>query len=175
MVQGGDDTRVDHDGPPFEVEVGQRPVAQPADQRIAVRGVEHVPEGVLAPELSHTLGARDEVQIVVAEHDAGPVPEIGGETQHVEGVRAAVDEVAGEPETIPPGVEAADAQQGPQLGVTALYVPDRVDGHCRAQSRTRRTTRSRGVSPSGPPPAVVPWPPAVEAGVLNARGSARTG
>ena len=88
-------------------------------------------EGVLVAQLSNAAGARNEMQVVVAEHGVRPVAEIGNEPQHVERARAAIDEITDEPEQIAPRVEAAFTKQRPQLGVAALHVPDRVRGHRR--------------------------------------------
>ena len=123
------DARVGHHEPQLGVAMGHRPIPQPVDERITVRGVEHVVKRVLGPQRPNSTGARHEVQVVVAEHGAGPVAEIGDEPQHVERARAPVDEVPHEPEAVAPGIEAALAKQRPQLAVAALDVADRVRGH----------------------------------------------
>ena len=98
---------MDHDEPDLGVVMEHRSGTEPVDQRLAVRGLQHVVEGVLAAQSSHPAGARDEVQVVIAEHGMRPVPQIGDEPQHVEGARATIDKIADEPEPIARGIESA--------------------------------------------------------------------
>ena len=68
-------------------------------------------EGVLCAQPAYPPGARHQVQVVVAEHGMRPVVQIGDEPHHVEGAWTAIDEIAGEPEPIASGIEAAFAKQ----------------------------------------------------------------
>src|SRR5262249_58719601 len=74
-------------------------------------------------------GARQEVEIVVAE-DAGDVSaEVARPAQDVERSRAAVDEIADEPELIDVRAEVDQAEQAVQARHAALDIADRVSRH----------------------------------------------
>ena len=69
---------------------------------------------------------------MIAEHDDRGAAEGFHEAQHVERARAAVDEIADEPELVRGGVDFQDVEQPGELVVAALDVTDGVDGHPRA-------------------------------------------
>jgi hypothetical protein len=65
------------------------------------------------------------MQIVVTEHHDGVLAERTHETQHGQGVRAAVHEIAHEPQAIAVRRESDALQERPQLVVATLNVADR--------------------------------------------------
>ena len=159
------DARVGHDERPLRIVMDYRPITEPVDERFAVRGVEHVVEGVLVAQPSNPVGARDQMQVVVAEHDMRPVAEIGDEPQYLQRARTPVDQIAHEPEPIAPGIEAALPEQRSQLRVAALHIPDGVRGHRRVslgpETRAERTrsdsaTRHRATHDCRRPATVAP-------------------
>ena len=68
--------------------------AQPVDELVAVRRLEDLPDGVLAVDLARSRGDGEQVQVMVAEDRLGPVAEAHHESERLEGLRPAVDEVA---------------------------------------------------------------------------------
>ena len=70
----------------------------------------------LPAQSSYAAGARDEVQIMVAEHGVRPVPQVGDEPKHLQRGRTAIDEITREPEPVASGIEAELSKQRPQLG-----------------------------------------------------------
>ena len=76
------------------------------------------------------LELRNQVQVVIAEHRDGPRAEIAHEAQHLERFRAAVHQVADEPQAIA-AFENSFAQQLLQLVEAPLHVADRVRRHGR--------------------------------------------
>ena len=113
------------------------------------------------------------MQVVVPEHCARPVAEVGDEPQHVERTRAAVDEIAGEPEPIAAAIEVNLVQQRSQLGVASLHVPDYVGGHALSPLRDAEgdlfaSRLPRSFAADTPATGIV-------GGILSARRSAPTG
>ncbi len=100
---------------------------------------EHGVERVARARLLDALGHAEEVQVVVAQHGDGRRAEALHEAQAAQRIRAAVDEVAHEPEAIAGGVER-DLVQEPLEGLEAsLQVADRVEGHEGGEKRKRAT------------------------------------
>ena len=75
---------------------------QPVEQRLPVGRRRTGAETVLVAA-GVAARRREQVQVVVAEHDDCRVAEPCDEAQHVERARAAIDEVADEPEAVAAG------------------------------------------------------------------------
>ncbi len=80
--------------------VQQRPVAHPVHQLVAIGRVQHLPKGVLAAQRAVPQCHREQVQVVVAEHARGAAAELHHAAQDAQGVRAAIHQVADEPEPV---------------------------------------------------------------------------
>jgi hypothetical protein len=74
---------------------GQRTMAQPVDQLLAVRRCQDVVERVIPVGRADAAGHRQQVQVVVAQDCPGAVAHLHDIAQGLEGLGAAVDEVAG--------------------------------------------------------------------------------
>jgi len=111
------------------LDVHQRATAQPLEQRVAIRRIEHLAERVALARAFHARRDAEQVQVVVAEHGHRAIAEVLHEAQACERVGAAIDQVAHEPEAIARAVEA-DARKEPLERLeAALQVPDRVGRH----------------------------------------------
>ena len=118
--------------------VQQRSRLQPVEQAFAIRRLQDGPQPVVAvAPLGVAAGERQQVQVVIAEHDGGRIAEAGNPAQHVERGGPAVDEVADEPEPVAGRVEAEEREQVVEFGGAALYVADGVDGHPLLSSTAR--------------------------------------
>src|SRR6266542_655201 len=113
----------------IRLDVNHRPVTQPVDELVAIGGREHFCERVVFAFLDNAVCEREQVQIVVAEDRQRALAQITHETQRGKRCRAAVDEIAYEPQAVLVAVESERAEQHPQLLEAALDVADRVDGH----------------------------------------------
>ena len=102
---------VDQDG--VALHVNHRPVPQPVEQLVSVGGLQHVGERVVPAALYVTLGQREQVQIVVAEHDDRAISEVAHQAQGRERTWTAVDQISDEPQLVPGPVEAANPEQRP--------------------------------------------------------------
>ena len=66
----------------------------------ASRASEHIVEGVVLSLALEAFVLRDEVQVVVTQHRHRALAEVTHEAQHLERFRAAVDQVADEPQPV---------------------------------------------------------------------------
>jgi len=107
--------------------VQERALAQPVEELVAIGRGENFLEGVALAALLDALGHAHQVQVVVAEHGDGALAQGLHEAQALEGIGAAVDEVAHEPEAIARGIEARLVEQPLQRPEAALEIADRVD------------------------------------------------
>src|SRR5690606_4253683 len=78
--------------------VRQGPVAQPVDQVAGVFGVQDLVDGVRLGRFAHLGGGGQQVQVMVAQHRDRAFAKIDNAPQARQGLRAPVDQVAGEPE-----------------------------------------------------------------------------
>ncbi len=108
--------------------VQQRLPAQPVEQLVAVPGLEDVVEGVAA-SLAAAVGQRQQVQVVVAQDAQGRRSEAAHEAQGLQGLRAAVDQVPGEPQPVPGRIEAQLVEEPAQRVVATLEIANGVSGH----------------------------------------------
>ena len=69
------------------------------------------------------------MQVVITQDDDRRITECAYEFDHREGLRTAVDEVAGEPEAVSAGIEIDPIQEGDEFVETPLYVADRISCH----------------------------------------------
>ena len=107
----------------------QRPAGEPVQKLVAVGCFEDRRERVLPVRLRVARGHGQEVQIVVAEDGDGG----GAERLHVaqdgKRIRAAIDEIADEPQAIARLGKADELEQLAKLRAAALDVADRVVAH----------------------------------------------
>jgi len=80
-------------------------VAQPVEQFVAVWRRQHLIDGVLAMRFDEAVGDRQQVQVVVAEHDHRLVAQRPCPAQHRQRIRPAVDQIAHQPQPVARGVE----------------------------------------------------------------------
>jgi len=107
---------------------GQRTMAQPVDQFVAVGCCQDLVERVIPVSRADAAGHCQQVQVVVAQHGLGAVAHLHHGAQGLQGVGAAVDEVAGEEDTV--GRKRREScQQILQGGMAALQVSDNVISH----------------------------------------------
>jgi hypothetical protein len=116
----------------------ERPHQQPLDERVAIARRKHLIERIGAAAPLRAAGHREQVQIVIAEHDDGVIPECTHLAQRRERPRPAVDEIADEPEPVTVGGELQPCEEGAQLLITTLQIADGIAGHCRMPGIARR-------------------------------------
>jgi hypothetical protein len=116
------------------LDVHQRPVAQPGEQVGAVGRGQDLVEAVEARLAAQPGGGGQEVHVVVAEHADHAVALPLRPAQHVERARAAVDQVAGDPQAVDLRLVADAPEQPLEGGEAALDVADGVGGHYGAPS-----------------------------------------
>ena len=122
-------TRVHHHQIQCPLFVKQRPGREPLEQGIAVGGGQDFVQGIVAANPGTARGHGQQVQIMIAEGDRRCGAEGANSAQHRQRVRAAVDQVANEPEAIAIRAEAQGGEQRAEFGIAALYVADRVQRH----------------------------------------------
>ena len=89
---------MDHDVIAFTVK--KRLTQEPFDERVPIGRLENVIESVSRLSFASAAASRDQMQIMVPEHDDGAIVELADETKNVERVRPAVHDIANEPEAI---------------------------------------------------------------------------
>ena len=104
-------------------------VPQPIEQHLAVGGIEDVGHRVAAFELAVPMGNSQEMEVVVAEHGADAAFVLLDVAQAVEGLGAAVDDIAYQPKGVAAVVEADVGEQFLKFGETALQIADCVVCH----------------------------------------------
>ena len=104
-------------------------MAQPIDDRAQVRRLEHVAERVGRRKHAPAGDRREQVQIVVAEDACDAAAEPHDAPEHGQRIRAAIDEIADEPETITRRAKRDLAQQCVEGRSAALNVADREQPH----------------------------------------------
>jgi hypothetical protein len=106
----------------------ERAVPKPVEKVLAIACREDIMKRVFCTSTS-SCGAGEKVEIVIPEHGDPAVAEAADEPKHVERRRAAVYEIAGEPESISIGAIVELYQQRAKLFVATLNVADHVSGH----------------------------------------------
>ncbi len=90
----------------------QRPCLQPVEQALAVGRVDdRSQDGIGLAPLGVAARERQQVQVVIAEHDDRGVAQARDEPQHAERIGPAIDEVADEPEAVARGIEREAVEQ----------------------------------------------------------------
>ena len=107
-------------------------LAQPVEQVVAIRGVEDFLQGVAFFQALAVVRHGQQVQIVIAQHAGQGIAHGVEKTQGFQRLRATVDQVADQPQTILGGVEGHFLKQALQRLQAALQVADGVDGHISA-------------------------------------------
>ena len=95
----------------------------------------------MRPRVSRRHG--QQMQIVVAENGDGRRAERFHFAQYRERIRAAVDEIADQPQAIGGLRKSDELEQVAELGVAALDVADRVEAHWCTVGAARRDRRPR--------------------------------
>ena len=122
----------------------QRPAGEPVQELVAVGRFEDRRDRVLPVRLRVSRGHGQQMQIVIAENGDGRGAERLHVAQHGERIRAAVDEIADEPQAVARLGKADELEQLAELRVAALDVADRVVAHGGAEARGGRDDASAG-------------------------------
>lgn len=123
------------------VVVQQRQATQPVEQWLAVRRLEDFPQRVGLLQALGLVRHRQQVQVVVAQNADHRLAHGIEEAQRLQGLRAAVDQVADQPQAVLGRVEGDALQQAFQGIQATLQVAYRVDRHqCSAPGTARRNT-----------------------------------
>jgi hypothetical protein len=111
------------------VMVQQGAVAQPREEVVTVGGCEYIHKGILRLEASLTVRNGQEMEIVVAKHCYGPIPQCLDKPQYLQRLRTTVYEITSEPELVACAIKLQTVKQGEQGGKTALYISNSINGH----------------------------------------------
>ena len=113
--------------------------AEPGEEVVAVGRAEDVVQGVAtARPLARHQREREQMQVVIAQHRDGGRAERHDPAHDAERVRAAIDEVAGQPQAVARRVERAGREQGFELAQATLDVADGVGGHAAGAAQCSR-------------------------------------
>ena len=108
----------------------QRQSAQPAEQFDTVLSAQDFIQGIARVQvLGLAVADCQQMQFVVAQHRDRNIPQVPDKTQAGQGLRAAVDQVAGKPEPVRGGVEPDLLQQIHQFVKTSLEIADGKGRH----------------------------------------------
>ncbi len=103
--------------------------AQPRKQLVSIGCAEHIVDRVLRLALGTPIRGREQMKIVVAEHDDRRVAQRFHATKHRERLRPAIHEVTDEPEPVGARIESQLIEKPRELVIASLDVADRVSGH----------------------------------------------
>src|SRR5262245_60578702 len=103
--------------------------AQPSEQLIAIRRAQDFIQRVFALARLADERDREQMQVVIAEHDDRGVAQLLDSTQYAERFGATVDEVADEPDAVCFRVEVNLFEKPIELGAATLNVADGVGCH----------------------------------------------
>ena len=109
--------------------VHHRPRAHPVDEFFRIRSAEHIVERIVGALALEAFVLGQQMQVVIAEHHHRAIAQFPDESQHLQRLRPAVDQVADEPQPVAPTIEAHALEQCLQLVVAALHVADRIRSH----------------------------------------------
>jgi hypothetical protein len=104
----------------------QRTRANPVEQLVAIARLQDVLERVAATRRLEPFGDAQKVKVVIAEHDERRVPERLDEAQALERRRAAVHEIADEPQLVARRIERDRIDEPLQGPEAALQIADGV-------------------------------------------------
>ena len=113
------------------IEVRERARKEPLEQRIPVGSREHLIQGIGAASAAAAEGDGEQMQVVVSQHDECVICQRTHEPERLERIRAAVDQIADEPQAIAVRRELQLRDQRAQLLVTTLHITDGKARHCR--------------------------------------------
>ncbi|MNP20603.1 hypothetical protein D3C76_1131790 [compost metagenome] len=114
-------------------------LAQPFHQLGAVRGFDNLAKGVGFLQALDVLPGRQQVQVMIAEHAHQRFADAIEEAQGFQRLRAAVDQVAHQPQAIACRVEGDLLEQALQCVEAALQVANGIGCHqCKAPGTARR-------------------------------------
>ena len=114
---------------PLALYVQHRPLAQPCQQFLPIRGVEHGIERVAAVLLRMAGGHGEQVKVVIAQHRHCGIAQISHQAQGRERVGPAVYQVADKPQPVACTLEGERLEQMMQRVRASLYVADGVGCH----------------------------------------------
>ena len=100
---------------------------EPVEQVLTIGSRENLIQRVF-PAWPHApaISACEQVEIVISEYGDGPIAEGDDFPHDGERFRAAIDQVARQPEPVMPGVETRGFQKPHEFAITALDVTDGV-------------------------------------------------
>ena len=115
--------------PRMRVRAGQRLLAHPGEQGLAVGGVQHRGQRVAPRRLARPCGSGQQVQVVVAQQAADRVAMAHAAAQHGGRIGPPVDQVAQQVNGVAAGRKADGVQQAAQGAVAALDIADAINSH----------------------------------------------
>jgi hypothetical protein len=107
----------------------QRSLPQPAQQNVAVLGVENAKYGIARTRLGNAKVATQEVEIVVPEHHVDDVAVVVGPAEHLETLRTAIDEITYKPEPVSVFLKVHATHPRFERIETSLYVTNDPRSH----------------------------------------------
>lgn len=122
-----EEPRVNHEKRCFAMMEGL--ATKPGDQLIAVARVQDVVNRILVSYRSNVFRYCEQEEIMIAEHQTDGIAETSYESEEGEGVRASIDEVAGQPQSIRLWIERNSIEEPCEWIEAALDVADCVYGH----------------------------------------------
>lgn len=124
---GGRQARVNHSESEFGISVNQRLSPEPVEQLLTIGSREDLIQRVFwAWPLARDISACEQVEIVISQHRHGPIAERDDFPHDGKRFRAAINQVAGQPEPVMSGVETSGFQKPHEFAVAALDVTDGV-------------------------------------------------
>jgi len=102
---------------------------QPVQQFIPVGRIQDLIKRIALVRPSEALGQRQQVQVVVAEHADGGIPQFFDCAQHRQRIRSAIDQIAHKPQPVCRRVELDFVQQSHQGNVASLKVANGIGRH----------------------------------------------
>ncbi|MNY23893.1 hypothetical protein D3C86_1575770 [compost metagenome] len=141
---------------PLLVMMQQRQVAQPVEQLVAIRRVEDFAQGIALLQSLGVVRHGQQVQVVIAEHAGHRFAHGKQEAQGFQRLRAAVDQIADQPQVVASRIEGHPIEQALERLQAALDVADGIQRHqCRAPGTARRNGWIGAAKP-WPSPACMP-------------------
>ena len=111
------------------LEQSQTLLAQPLDQALPIRRVQHVVQRVVRARRSYTVGHGQQMQVVIAQDAARCVPQVHQTTQHSSRIRPPIHQVAKHIKHVTAGGKTDFAQQLPKGRVTTLDIAHQIVRH----------------------------------------------
>jgi len=121
--QAGMDHRI------FAFDMEQRQPTQPGQQVVAIRSRKNFCQRILTADFAVAIRQHRQMQIVVTENDRRTPSQTFDQAQDGERVRAAIDQVANQPQAVACRREAQVFEQADKFSVATLNVADSIGGH----------------------------------------------